>query len=97
METKDKQLIAKYEGYCGTCKYLNSSLRKPTESTNTWETWFDSERDGCLRYPPVFVGGDKDAMTEDGCFCATNWQSPVVNAFSEGCGEYVRALWVPGA
>ena len=97
METKDQQLIAEHDGFCGTCKYFEASLCKPTESTNTWETWFWGENANCLRYPPVFVGSDLDIKTDEGDFDSLNWQHPKVDAFCRGCGEYVRASWVPNA
>lgn len=96
MTKEDKQLIAGYDGFCGTCKYFKASLCKPTESKNTWDTWFNNDDPAdCYRYPPVFVGGDTDDKTEDGFFGSLNWQYPKIYAYSHGCGEYARALWLP--
>ena len=59
MQPNDEQ-IAYYEGHCALCKYFRGAYQRDGESNTLWlddEGW-------CVRFPPVFVGGDKDNTNE---------------------------------
>lgn len=86
MQPNDEQ-IAYYEGHCALCKYFRGAYQRDGESNTLWlddEGW-------CVRFPPVFVGGDKDNTNE----CDNGrYKQPGVWGIDE-CGEWVRALDVP--
>ena len=79
--------IAAYEGCCALCKYFRGAYQRNDERDTLWlddEGW-------CVRFPPVFVGGDKDDTNE----CDTGrYKQPGVWG-SDECGEWIRAMDAP--
>ena len=92
MTNEEIEIISCYRNHCGSCAHYRSSLVRPPE--NSFDTWFNEENGDCGRYPPVFVGGNLDDLTDDYEFAARNYQSPKVHSFSPKCGEFSIASWI---
>jgi len=83
--------IESYEGKCALCKFFRGAWQR-SPRPDTSGLWIDDEG-WCVRYPPVFVGGEKTNDEE----CDTGrYKQPGVWGHDE-CGEYVRTLDVPNA
>lgn len=97
---RDLELILINKKRCATCKYYKADLMLPTESNNTWESWFDygfedDDKCECIRFPPVFIGGKDNEKDSYGEFNHSHWQYPSIPASQPICGEYRPAEWIP--
>lgn len=93
MTNEDLKIIRCWSKHCGSCTHYRSDLVRPPE--NSFETWFDHVNGDCSRYPPVFVGGSLDSLTDDYEFASENYQMPKVHSFTPMCGEFSLASWIP--
>lgn len=76
--------IEDYEGKCALCKYFRPAYSRTNRKSKS-DSWLD-DPGWCVRYPPVFVGGNLDPNDQ----CDTlRYGQPGVDGF-DGCGEYVR-------
>lgn len=85
----DDATIRLYEGKCVFCKFFRPAHEPGPRECGHWvddEGW-------CVRYPPVFVGGDSNEGEE----CdQSRYMQPGVYGGDE-CGEFVRSSAAPNA
>jgi hypothetical protein len=83
----DDAIIRGYAGKCVFCKFFRPAYEPGPRECGHWvddEGW-------CVRYPPVFVGGDSDAY--DVCDQG-RYKQPCVCG-SDECGEFVQSSTAP--
>ncbi len=96
MNDDDKKLILANLRYCCTCKHCHAELMHPATNSSSWEDWVNNYEAECRRYPPIFTAKDISRVIEDGTnYHPINFRYPSIYAFTEICGEYVKADWVP--
>lgn len=78
----DTDVLDDYAGKCSLCKWFRGAyMRNKRENIGHWI----DDAGWCVRFPPVFIGGEKDYDTD---VDTERFDQPGVDG-SDECGEYV--------
>lgn len=80
----DAETSAQYDGKCSLCKWFRAAYMR-AENPARIGHWID-DAGWCVRFPPVFIGGEKDESDE---VDTERFDQPGVYGHDE-CGEYVK-------
>lgn len=85
----DSETLGLYDGKCALCKWFRGAYQRARRAEGS-TCWVDDEG-WCARFPPVFIGGNKDDAED----CdAGRFKQPGVYGGDE-CGEYIKGYEFP--